>query len=164
MTSANWAAASGPAVAEYRRNQAAYKASITPALMEAIPYFQTAMGLGVPSYTETFHLGIINFRLAGSEKDTGNMAQASQFYQEAARYLEEATTARDTPLGGPREAYYMLAHCFDLMAEQPGSNRARYKELALRYWRQTADFYSADTVYRSFAEQRIDALSAELGR
>ncbi len=158
------AATSGPAVDEYRRAQAAYKAAAIPILREALPYFQSARGLGAPAYNETFHIGIINFRLAGLEKDSGNAAQAAQYYQEAAKALEEATTARDTPPGGPREAYYMLAYCYDLMAEPAGPNRARYKELALRYWRQTADFYSAGTAYRTFAEQRIETLSAEMGR
>lgn len=149
---------------EYRRAQAAYKASAAPLLMDALPYFRTARDLGAPAYSETFHLGIINFRLAGLEKAAGNTAQAANFYQEAARYLEEATTARDTPTGGPREAYYMLAYCYDLMSDQAGPNRARNKELALRYWRQTANFYSPGTAYRDFAEQRIEALSAELGQ
>ena len=149
---------------QYRRDLAAYKASASPVLAEALPYFQAAMRLGTPAYGETFHIGIINFRLAGLEKDGGNMAQAAAYYQEAARYLEEAATSGDTPPGGPREAYYMLAYCYDLMGDQPGPNRTRNKELALRYWRQTAEFYAPGTPYREYAIQRIEALSAEMGR
>jgi hypothetical protein len=156
---------SGPAVDEYRRAFAAYKASVTPILVEALPFFQTAMQLdGAPSYRETFHLGIINFRLGGLERETGNIAQAATYYQDAARYLEEATTAKAVPAEGPREAYYMLAYCHDQLADAPGGNRARNKELALRYWRQTAEFYPAGTPYRDYAEQRLAALSAELGQ
>jgi hypothetical protein len=148
----------------HNRELAAYKTAVSPLLVEALPYFQTAMGMGAPGYKETFHLGIINFRLAGLEKSGGNLAQATAYYQQAARYLDEATTVADSPPGGPREAYYMLAYCYDLMAEQPGPGRARNKELALRYWRQTADFYTADSAYRNYAIQRIEALSAEMGR
>jgi hypothetical protein len=131
---------------EYRRQMAGYKATVTPILTEALPYFRNALQMGgAPEYTETFQLGIINFRLAGLERDTGNAAQSGQYYQEAARYLEEATTAGDAPVGGPREAYYMLALSHEQVAELPGSNRARSMELALRYWRQTADFYEPDS-------------------
>ncbi len=155
----------GPAADEYRRAFAAYKASVTPVLLEALPYFQAAMNLdGAPSYRETFHLGIINFRLGGLERESNNAAQAAIHYTEAARYLEEATTARAVPAEGPREAYYMLAYCHDQLAEQPSGNRARHKELALRYWRQTAEFYPPGTPYRDYAEQRLAALSAELGQ
>ncbi len=156
---------SGPAMDDYRRAYAAYKASVTPVLLEALPYFQTAMRLdGAPSYRETFHLGIINFRLGGLERESGNSAQAATYYTEAAKYLEEATTAKAVPSEGPREAYYMLAYCHDQLAEQPGPNRARHKELALRYWRQTAEFYPPGTAYRDYAGQRLDALSKELGQ
>jgi hypothetical protein len=58
----------------------------------------------------------------------------------------------------------MLAYCHDLMSEQAGPDRARNKELALRYWRQTAEFYANGTAYRDYAIQRIEALSAELGQ
>jgi tetratricopeptide (TPR) repeat protein len=152
------------ALDEYRRSQAAYKAAVSQPLTEALPYFQAALRLGTPAYAETFHLGIINFRLAGLERDGGNPTQAANHYQQAARFLDEATTAGDTPPGGPREAYYMLAYCYDLMAGEPGPGRARNKELALRYWRQTADFYAAGTAYRDYALQRIEALSAEMGQ
>lgn len=156
---------SGPALDQYHRDMAAYKNSVTPILLEALPYFQTAIGLdGLPSYRETFHLGIINFRLGGLERDVGNQAQAATYYTAAARFLEEATTAKAVPSDGPREAYYMLAYCHDQLAEHAGPNRARHKELALRYWRQTADFYPSGTAYRSYAEQRVSALAQQLGQ
>lgn len=142
-----------------------YRVRAVPLLLEAVTPFQNAMRLSSrPTYSETFHLGIIYFRLAALERDSGNASQAQQHYLDAIRYLEEATTTMDTPAGGPREAYYMLANCYDNLAEQPGQNRTRYKELALRYWRQTADFYSAGTAYRDYAETRIDVLSQELGQ
>ena len=157
--------ASGPMQDEYRRAQATYKSQVTPVLSEAIPYFQASMRLGgAPTYIETFHLGIINFRLGGLEKDSGNMAQAATYYLEAVKYLEEATTAAEVPAGGPREAYYMMAYSYDILADQAGPNRTRYKELALRYWRQTGTFYAAGTPYRDYAEQRIESLSQELGQ
>ena len=154
------------AMEEFRRQQAAYKAAVSPILLEAIPFFQSAMNMdGTPSYIETFHLGIVNFRLGGLERDTGNMGQAVNYYQEAVKFLEIATTAKDTPSGGPREAYYMLANCYDLLAENSdSSNRARYKELALRYWQQTSSFYPPGSPYRQYSDQRIEVLSQELGR
>ncbi|MCD7897142.1 MAG: hypothetical protein LUG50_10800, partial [Planctomycetaceae bacterium] len=149
---------------EYIRQRNSYKAAVTPLLVEAMPFFQNAINLGgAPEYNETFQMGIINFRLAGLERDTGNTAQATTYYQEAARWLEEATTSRNTPTEGPREAYYMLALCHDQLSTQPGSNRARHRELALRYWRQTADFYEQGSPYRIYAEQRIEALAEEMG-
>ncbi len=149
---------------EYIRQRNSYKAMVTPLLVEAMPFFQNAINLGgAPEYNETFQMGIINFRLAGLERDTGNTAQATTYYQEAARWLEEATTSRNTPTEGPREAYYMLALCHDQLSSQPGSNRARHRELALRYWRQTADFYEPGSPYRIYAEQRIEALAEEMG-
>ncbi len=149
---------------EYRRRMAEYKATVTPLLTEALPFFQNALGMGgAPEYTETFQLGIINFRLAGLERDTGNAAQAGRYYQEAARYLDQATTAGDAPVGGPREAYYMLALSHEQVAELPGADRARSLELALRYWRQTADFYEPDSPYGVYARQRIDAISRDMG-
>lgn len=157
---------SGPAFDEFRRQQATYKAGVTPLLQEALPFFANAMRMGgPPQYTETFQIGIINFRLAGLERDTSNAAQAREYYREAARYLEEATTAADAPSGGPREAYYMLALSHEQLAAlaEAGDERARHLELALRYWRQTADFYAADTPYGAYARQRIDALSKDMG-
>ena len=149
---------------DYRRSLATYKTSVTPILLEALPYFQTAMQLGgSPTYRETFHMGIISFRLGGLERDTGNMQVAAQYYEAAARYLEEATIASLVPAEGPREAYYMLAFCHDQLSEQPGRDRARHKEMALRYWRRTAEFYLSGTAYRDYAEQRIMALQQELG-
>ncbi len=159
-------APNAPAAAqdEYRRSLATYKASVTPIFQEALPYFETAMQLGgSPSYRETFHMGIINFRLGGLEKDTGNSQQAARYYENAARYLEEATISTQVPAEGPREAYYMLAYCHDQLAEQPGRDRSRQKEMALRYWRRTAEFYAPGSSYRDYAEQRIIALQHELG-
>jgi hypothetical protein len=121
-----------------------------------------AMG-GPPEYTETFQLGIINFRLANLERDTANIAQATTYYQDAITFLEQATNAANAPKEGPREAYYMLALCYDQLAMQPSANRARHRELALRYWRQTADFYERESPYRVYAEQRIEALGEEMG-
>lgn len=156
--------ASGPAMDEYRRQQNQYKSAVSPLLLEAVPYFKNVLDMGgAPGYQETFQLGIIYFRLAGLERDTGNPELALTNYQDAVRYLEQATTASDTPKEGPREAYYMLALSHDQLAEQPGSNRARQKELALRYWRQTADFYDAGSAYRTYAEQRIEAIGREMG-
>lgn len=157
---------SGPAFEEYRRQQASYKAGVTPLLQEALPFFTNAMRMsGPPQYTETFQIGIINFRLAGLERDTNNEAQARQNYQEAARYLEEATTAADAPAGGPREAYYMLALSHEQLATLTTATdeRARHLELALRYWRQTADWYTAETPYGGYARNRITALTSEMG-
>ncbi len=149
---------------EYARQMAGYKATVSPLLTEALPFFRNALQMGgAPEYTETFQLGIINFRLAGLERDTGSMAQAGQYYQEAARYLEEATTAGDAPAGGPREAYYMLALSHEQVAALPGGDRARSMELALRYWRQTADFYEPESQYGAYARQRIEAISRDMG-
>ena len=152
------------AMEDYRRRQAEYKASVSPLLQEAMPYFRSALSMGgAPEYSETFQLGIINFRLAGLERDTGNAAQATTYYQDAVTYLEQATNAANAPKEGPREAYYMLAHSHDQLSGQPTANRARHRELALRYWRQTADFYDIGSPYRIYAEQRIEALSEEMG-
>lgn len=149
----------------YTTEQAQYRTAVLPVLQEALPYFQAALQLdGAPSYRETFHLGIINFRMGGLERESGNTAQAATFYQEAARYLEMATTARGVPAEGPREAYYMLAYSYDQLSEVPGASRSRNKELALRYWRQTAEFYPPATAYRTYAEQRMSALMDELGQ
>ncbi len=157
-------ATEGPAADEYRSRQGEYKATVAPLLQEAMPYFRNALSMGgPPEYNETFQLGIINFRLAGLERDTGNAAQAATNYQDAVTYLEQATTAANAPKEGPREAYYMLALCHDQLSAQPSANRARHRELALRYWRQTADFYDRDSPYRAYAEQRIEALSEEMG-
>lgn len=154
----------GPAADEYRRAMQTYKATVTPMFLEAQPHFQSAMTLdGPPSYSETFHLGMINYRLGNAERDTGNNAQATIYYQEAVKYLEQATTAKDVPTDGPREAYYMLAHCYDILSRQPGVDRTRTMEQALRYWRQTVEFYSPGTPYRTFGEQRIETLSREMG-
>ncbi len=153
-----------PGYQNYLRERSSYKGTVTPMLLEAMPFFQKALSLGgAPEYNETFQMGIINFRLAGLERDTGNAQQASTYYQEAVKWLEEATTARNTPADGPREAYYMLALCHDQLAGQPGANQARHRELALRYWRQTADFYDQGSPYRTYAEQRIDVLAEEMG-
>ncbi len=155
---------SSPGYQEYLRQRASYKGTVTPMLLEAMPFFQKAISLGgAPEYNETFQMGIINFRLAGLERDTGNAQQASTYYQEAVKWLEEATTARNTPADGPREAYDMLALCHDQLAGQPGANQARHRELALRYWRQTADFYDQGSPYRTYAEQRIEVLAEEMG-
>jgi hypothetical protein len=149
---------------EYRSSFSVYKNSVTPILLEALPHFQTAMRLGgAPSYREAFHIGIINFRLGGLEKDAGNAAQSANYYETAARFLEEATTAVKVPAEGPREAYYMLAYSHDQLAEHPGGDSARQRELALRYWRRTADFYAPGSAYRDFAERRIAQLQQELG-
>ncbi len=157
------------AQSEYNQAFAAYRAAAAPILLESLPYFQTAVNLGgAPSYREAFRLGIVNFRLGGLERDSGNQQQATLHYETAARFLEEATVATEVPPEGPREAYYMLAYCHDQLALQPGRDRARHRELALRYWRQTANFYSSntpqDSAYRDYAEQRIAELSAEMGR
>ncbi|MCD8350142.1 MAG: hypothetical protein LUC93_05975 [Planctomycetaceae bacterium] len=161
---ANPGVTEGPALDEYRRQQATYKTAVSPLLQEATPYFQNAINLGgAPEYNELFQMGIINFRLAGLERDTGNPTAAVQHYTEAARYLVQATQASSTPKEGPREAYYMLALSHDQLANQPGGDSARNRELALRYWRQTADFYEPGTPYRLYAEQRIDAITGEMG-
>ncbi|MCC8190948.1 MAG: hypothetical protein LIP77_10015, partial [Planctomycetes bacterium] len=154
----------GPAADQFRREMQTYKATVAPMLFDALPYFQEATRLGgSPTYSETFHQGMINYRLGNMERETANMAQATTFYQEAARFLEEATTSRDVPSDGPREAYYMLAHCFDLISRQPDVDSNRYRELALRYWRATVEFYAPGSPYRDFAEQRIEALTGEMG-
>ena len=162
----NPGADSGPAHDEYRRQQALYKSAVTPLLLEAMPYFQNALGMGgAPGYNELFQMGIINFRLAGMERDAGNTAQATTHYEEAAKFLMEATNTSDAPKKvGPREAYYMLALCYDELSNQAGPDRSRHKELALRYWRQTAEFYEPGTPYRTYGEQRIEALMQEMGR
>ncbi len=160
----NPGAVEGPALDDYRRRQGEYKTSASPLLQEAMPYFRNAMAMGgPPEYTETFQLGIINFRLANLERDTGNASQATTYYQDAITFLEQATTAANAPKEGPREAYYMLALCYDQLAMQPSAGRARYRELALRYWRQTADFYERESPYRIYAEQRIETLGEEMG-
>jgi tetratricopeptide (TPR) repeat protein len=149
---------------DYRRALESYKALVTPLLLEALPYFQSAMQIGgSPTYREAFHMGIINFRLGGLEKDTGNSQQSIRYYEEASRYLEEATTAALVPAEGPREAYYMLAYCLDQLSEPPGRNRARQREMTLRYWQRTAELYSPGSAYREYAEQRMAALRQELG-
>lgn len=154
----------GPLADEYRRQQAAYKVNVMPRLQEALPYFQTARTMsGAPTYNECFQLGVINFRLAGLERDSGNAAQAVTYYQEAVKFLQEATEASGAPSGGPREAYYMLALSHDELSKQPGADQTRNKEIAFRYWRQTADFYEAGSPYRTYAEQRLEALGNELG-
>ena len=141
-----------------------YKNMVTPLLREAVPLFENAMNAGgAPEYRELFQLGIINFRLAGLERDTGNASQAITHYQSSIQYLEQATTASNTPKEGPREAYYMLALSHDQVSALPGPERGRHKELALRYWRQTADFYEPDSTYHIYATQRIDALNEEMG-
>ncbi|MCC8180044.1 MAG: hypothetical protein LIP23_03920, partial [Planctomycetes bacterium] len=150
---------------EYRRAFASYRSTVAPVLQEALPYFQTAVQLGgPPSYREAFRLGIVNFRLGGIERESGNAQQATMYYEAAARYLEEATNGTEVPPEGPREAYYMLGYCHDQLAQQPGRDRARHMELAYRYWRQTAGFYPAGSAYRDYAEQRVSALAIELGR
>ena len=155
---------SGPAAEQYRQEMQAYKAAVAPKLSDAQPYFLDAMRLdGSPTYSETFHLGMIFYRLGNLERETNNMSQAVVQYQSAVRYLEEATTSRDVPTEGPREAYYMLAHCFDLISALPGDNLARNKELALRYWTRTLEMYPQGTPYHNFARQRIDALAQEMG-
>lgn len=154
----------GPIADEYRRQQGTYKANVMPRLQEALPYFQNARTMsGAPTYNECFQLGVINFRLAGLERDSGNASQAVTYYQEAVKYLQEATEAQGAPSGGPREAYYMLALSHDELSKQPGADQTRNKEIAFRYWRQTADFYEAGSPYRTYAEQRVTALSNELG-
>lgn len=157
-------AAGAAAQADYARQMDNYRYQVVPLLRAALPFFQAAAGLGGPPlYREEFHLGIINFRLGGMAKDAGNMTESIQYYDEAARHLEAATTAAKLPPEGPREAFYMLAYCHDQLAEQPGRDRVRQLEMALRYWRQTSRYYEPGTTYRDYSDRRIDQIMRELG-